>query len=131
LARQPKPETIRARDLRNNPTEAERRLWQAIRARQLSGHRFNRQVRVGPYYCDFVCRSRRLVVEIDGGQHNSEGGKAGDVRRTAFLNAQGYQVIRFWNHDVLDNLPGVLFRIDRMLAGQPSPNPSLQGRGEG
>ena len=102
-------------------------MWQAIRARRLSGHRFNRQVQVGPYYCDFACRAQRLVIEIDGGQHGSEGGKAHDARRTAFLNAQGYQVIRFWNHEVLGNLSGVLFRIDQVLAGSPPPTPPFEG----
>lgn len=127
LARQPRPATLRARDLRNHPTEAERHLWRAISARKLAGFRFNRQVRIGVYFCDFVCRGERLIIELDGGQHNSQGGKAYDERRTAFLRAQGYQVIRFWNHDVLGNLPGVLFRIEQALAGRPSPSPSQMG----
>ncbi|MBD3728923.1 MAG: endonuclease domain-containing protein [Sphingomonadales bacterium] len=100
-------QTERARLLRRNMTDAEQRIWQALRNRALAGLKFRRQVPVGPYIVDFQCRDRQLVVEIDGGQHD----EMEDAERTAFLRAQGYRVIRFWNHEVLENLDGVLERI--------------------
>ena len=124
-----RPETARARDLRNNATEAERILWQQLRARKMNGVRFNRQVRIGPYFCDFVARSRKLIVEIDGGHHNHENGRIRDEARTAFLHTQGYHLIRFWNSEVSDNLDGVLNRIKHVMAEMPSPNPSRTGGG--
>lgn len=117
--------TARARDLRNNATDAERALWQAISARKLSGIRFNRQVPVGPFICDFVARSIGLVIEVDGGQHDD----AVDAERTRYIQAQGFRVIRFWNNDVLGNLDGVIEDIMRVLADMPSPNPSRKREG--
>ena len=96
----------------------ENRLWYVLRARGLDGHRFNRQVPIGPYFADFVCREQALILEIDGGQHND----TVDAQRTAFLNAQGYDVLRFWNSDVLHNRDGVLEAIRLTLAGAPSPD---------
>lgn len=93
-----------ARKLRKQPTEAEKRLWAAIRDRQVNGAKFRRQVPVGIYVADFLCTEARLIVEIDGGQHGEEV----DAARTAALNAAGYRVIRFWNNDVMNNLAGVL-----------------------
>lgn len=83
--------TARARALRNNATDAERVLWQAISARKVSGIRFNRQVPVGPFICDFVARSIGLVIEVDGGQHED----AVDAERTRYIEPQGFRVIRF------------------------------------
>ncbi len=117
--------TARARDLRNSATDAERKLWQAISARKLAGVRFNRQVPVGPFICDFVARSIKLVVEVDGGQHGDEI----DRNRTLFLQSQGYRVIRFWNNDVMDNLEGVTKEIARVIADMPSPDPSRMREG--
>ena len=77
----PRP-TDRAQNLRNNATEAERRLWQHLNRRQLKGFKFSRQIPLGPFICDFMCRERRLIVELDGGQHADN---MRDVRRTAFL----------------------------------------------
>ena len=119
--------TPRARALRNNPTEAEKHLWAALSARKTAGARFNRQVQIGPYFCDFVARSFKLVIEIDGGQH----GDPADAERTRFLEARGYRVIRFWNNDVLGNLDGVVAEIERVLADRPSPNPSRKREGNG
>ena len=93
----------RARDLRRNRTLAERRLWSLLRDRRCNGYKFRFQHPVPPYVVDFACVERRLVIEVDGGQH----GVATDARRTAFLEAHGYTVIRFWNNDVLGNLEGV------------------------
>ncbi|GGB98714.1 hypothetical protein GCM10011494_16490 [Novosphingobium endophyticum] len=119
--------TARSRELRCNATEAERKLWQAISARKLAGVRFNRQFPVGRYICDFVSREYRLAIEIDGGQHALA--KGYDERRTRFLEAQGYTVIRFWNGEVMDNLDGVLTRIEQTLSDMPSPGPSRRREG--
>lgn len=119
--------TARSRELRTNATEAERRLWPHLSGRKLRGVRFNRQFPIGQFICDFVSRERRLVVEIDGGQHAFS--TEYDARRTAFLNAQGYTVVRFWNSEVLDNLDGVLEVIGRTLDNMPSPNPSRKREG--
>ena len=119
--------TLRSRELRNNATEAERKLWPHLSARKLRGIRFNRQFPVGQFICDFVSREKRLVIEIDGGQHamNTEY----DDRRTRFLTAQGYVVLRFWNSEVIDNLDGVLTRIGEALDKRPSPSPSRKRKG--
>ena len=93
-----------ARKLRGNSTDAERTFWNAVRARQINGAKFRRQWPIGPYVADFVCLEAKLVVEIDGGQHNES---ATDPVRTAALEAVGFRVIRFWNNDVLQNLDGV------------------------
>ena len=94
--------TIRlARRLRANQTDAETVLWNRIRNRQIDGHKFARQVPIGRYICDFVCREKQLVIEVDGGQHNES---AEDAVRDRYLIAEGYRVLRFWNNDVLGNL---------------------------
>ena len=121
--------TLRSRDLRLGATEAERKLWQHLKSRQVAGVRFNRQFPIGQYICDFVSRSRRLVIEIDGGQHGRPDGQVYDERRTEFLRAQGYTVIRFWNAEVLDNVEGVIRRIELVLANMPSPDPSRKREG--
>ena len=119
--------TARSRELRRDATEAERKLWQHLRSRQLRGARFNRQFPVGQFICDFACRELRLVIELDGGQHASAADY--DKRRTRFLEAQGYAVIRFWNNEVLDNTEGVLVRIGEALDNRPSPGPSRKREG--
>lgn len=96
-----------ARDLRRNATQAERLLWQHLRNRQLRGFKFRQQATVGPFVADFLCAEKRLIVELDGGQHGDEI----DARRTAVLNNLGYHVIRFWNHEVNANLDGVMQAI--------------------
>ncbi|MEG3122742.1 endonuclease domain-containing protein [Sphingomonas sp. GB1N7] len=111
----------RARELRANPTEAEIRLWRAISARKVSGVRFNRQVPIGPFICDFVSRSAGLIIEVDGGQHAATTEQ--NAARTRYLENEGYRVIRFWNDDVTKNLEGVIAEIERILTVTPSPNP--------
>ncbi len=118
----------RIRALRTNPTRAESALWQHLAARRTSGVRFNRQVPIGPFICDFVSRGIRLVIEVDGGQHDWQSDE--DVRRTRFIEHQGYQVIRFWNNDVLERMEGVVAEIGRVLAERPSPNPSRKRKGD-
>ena len=101
-----------ARELRSTMTDAEQRLWHYLRLRQLAGHRFRRQCPVGPYIADFACLERRLIVELDGGQH---AGSAQDRCRDAYLHRCGFRVLRFWNNFVFDNPEGVLSEIDRAL----------------
>ncbi len=106
--------TAQSRELRSNPTDAERTLWSALRSRQVAGTRFNRQYPVGPYICDFVARSAGLVIEVDGGQHAFQ--TAQDKKRTDYIEARGYRLLRFWNNDVLSNLEGVVAQIEQELA---------------
>jgi len=107
----------RARGLRRASTEAEKLLWQKLRARQLGGAKSCRQTPIGPYIVDFASFEHRLVVEIDGGQHNTRQGRQHDLKRTAWLEAQGFRVLRFWNNQVLTNLEGVLERTLQELEG--------------
>ena len=105
--------TVRiARRLRANQTDAETVLWNRIRNRQIDGHKFVRQVPMLGYICDFVSRERRLIVEVDGGQHNES---AADAIRDRRLMDEGYRVLRFWNNDVLGNIEGVLMTIQAEL----------------
>jgi very-short-patch-repair endonuclease len=92
---------IRANQLRRNSTDAERALWRVLRSRQVGGYKFRRQQPLGPFIVDFVCLEGRLVVELDGGQHNEEEQRANDESRTDWLQTQGFRVLRFWNHSVL------------------------------
>jgi very-short-patch-repair endonuclease len=107
----------RARELRRFSTDAEKRLWQALRARRLAGAKFRRQVWLGGYVADFYCPEARLVVEADGGQHDEQ--RDYDARRSEALDREGFRVIRFWNHDVIDNLGGVLASIAQALTLPP------------
>ena len=107
----------RARRLRRASTDAEKLLWQNLRARQLGGAKFRRQTPIGPYIVDFVSFEHKLVVEIDGGQHNASAERQHDTKRTAWLESQGFRVLRFWNNQVLTNLEGVLERTLQELEG--------------
>jgi very-short-patch-repair endonuclease len=102
-----------ARRLRANQTDAETVLWNRIRNRQIDGHKFVRQQPILGYVCDFVCREERLVIEVDGGQHNES---ATDAIRDRRLMDEGYRVLRFWNNDVLGNTEGVLTTIQIELS---------------
>lgn len=97
-----------ARQLRRNQTDAEQVLWSKLRNTQLEGIKFRRQQPIGDYIVDFVSFEKKLIIEIDGGQHNENQTIENDKFRTKWLNSQGYRVIRFWNHDVLLNIDGVL-----------------------
>lgn len=117
-----------ARRLRANASDAERLLWHCLRKRSLDGARFRRQHPIGPYITDFACISARLVVELDGGQHVDMA--ESDERRTKYLAARGYHVLRFWNDDVLTRTHDVLSAIDAALRSTPPhPSPAAQGRG--
>jgi len=102
-----------ARRLRANQTDAETVLWNRIRNRQIDGQKFARQVPILGYICDFVCREQRLIIEVDGGQHNES---TADVIRDRRLAEEGYRVLRFWNNDVLGNIEGVLMTIQAELS---------------
>ena len=97
--------TKSARELRNNLTDAERRLWQKLKRRQIATVTFRRQQPIGAFIVDFVCFERRVIVEVDGGQHSEQ--VPYDEQRTRWLEAQGYLVLRFWNNDVLANTEAV------------------------
>ncbi len=133
----------RARALRSNLTEAERRLWLALRRQALASLKFRRQVPLGPYIVDFCCLPLGMVVEADGGQHNDS---AEDRVRDAWLRGEGFTVLRFWNNEIFENLSGVLqviaataeqleaeLQVRRGLGGEglhPHPNPPpSRGRG--
>lgn len=111
-----KKATLRnARRLRKNQTDAEQCLWQRLRGRSLAGLKFRRQHPIGPYICDFVCVDQKLIIEIDGGQHTSNREK--DAARTAYLQSQGFRVVRFWNHEVLAATEAVLEKIEGAPVG--------------
>jgi len=118
----------RARTLRRAMTEAERRLWQMLRSRQNQGWRFRRQVPIGGFIADFVCHEARLIVEIDGGQHDPSTEE--EASRTRFLEGEGYRVLWFWNNEVLDNPEGVRSVILADLH-RVTPTPTLPHRGGG
>jgi len=120
--------TGRARELRNNATPAEKKLWPYLSARKLAGIRFNRQVCIGPFICDFAARSHKLIVEIDGDSHGHR--ISYDDRRTRYLERQGYRVVRFWNNDVLNNLEGVLRQLEEVAEYTLSPSPSREREGD-
>ncbi len=101
--------------LRTNMTDAENRLWSKLRRKQLRDHQFYRQKIIGKYIVDFYCPKANLVVELDGGQHYSENGKATDKRRDDVLIGMGIKVLRFSDNDVFENINGVVERIGSYL----------------
>jgi len=113
--------TSRARKLREASTDAELRLWNRLRSRQLSGFKFVRQEPIGPFVVDFICREQRLIIEVDGGQHAAD---PRDNRRDKWLTDHRYRVLRFWNNDVLGNIGGVLETIVSALEVEAPPHPA-------
>lgn len=114
---------IRGRRLRRDSTDAERLLWAHLRSRQLEGFKFRRQMWLCGFIADFACVEARLVVEADGGQH--DGARERDEQRSSLFAQEGYRTLRFWNHDVLANIEGVLSAIRAAL---PSPShPTASG----
>jgi len=104
-----------ARQLRLKQTDAERALWKMLKGKQLDGIKFRRQQPIGPYIVDFVSFEKRLVIEIDGGQHNESAIKGKDDARTKRLEAEDFHILRFWNNDVIMNIEGVLETIRNAL----------------
>jgi len=105
----------RARQLRQELTPAERKLWNALRGRQLSGFKFRRQHPIGVFIVDFCCPAEKLIIELDGSQHLHS--QEYDQSRTEFLESQGYRLIRFWNDAVMNDLDAVIYAIDEALNG--------------
>ncbi|MDD5217091.1 MAG: DUF559 domain-containing protein [Candidatus Omnitrophica bacterium] len=117
-----------SRTLRKNMTDAERLLWRHLRMNQIDGCKFRRQSPIGKYVVDFVCFPKKLIIELDGGQHNAE--KQNDRVRDAWLKGQGFQVLRFWNHDVMRNCEGILQEIVKQLSGPPPWSSPARGGGK-
>ena len=107
-----------ARTLRKNMTLAERTLWRALRLKQFKGLKFRRQFPIEKYIVDFVCLEKKLIIEIDGGQHSQNVEK--DAERTKWLEEQGFYVLRFWNNDVLKNPEAVKMSIWKALSNTPT-----------
>jgi len=117
-----KEEIALARGLRKRQTDAERALWSKLRNKQIEGVKFRRQQPIGSYIVDFVSLERKLIIEIDGGQHNQRKVREKDEEREKWLKEKGYQILRFWNNDVLTNIEGVLEKIKETLE-EISPSP--------
>jgi very-short-patch-repair endonuclease len=122
--------TNSAKKLRHRQTEAENILWFRLRNRQLEGAKFRRQQPLGNYIVDFACLDKKLIIEIDGGQHNIEQTKEKDKQRTLWLEKEGYQVLRFWNNDILQNVEGVLISIGNFLKQDNHPHLTSPLKGE-
>ena len=122
--------TNTARRLRRDHTTAEQQLWSRLRDRQLEGHKFRRQVPRGPFVVDFACLDSKLVVELDGGQHADPVHNEEDRKRSAWLQGEGYRVLRFWNNEVLENMDGVLATIVEALKDRTPPHPDPLPAGE-
>jgi very-short-patch-repair endonuclease len=122
-----------AREIRKSQSDAESKMWQLLRDRRISDCKFRRQHPVDPYVLDFYCHEKRLAIELDGGQHNSDIARSHDQSRTRYLEKQRIRVIRFWNHEVVKDTEAVLEAIWEALhddQGTLTPNPSSKGRGE-
>jgi len=126
----------RQRKLRNNPTDAELRLWQRLRYRQIENCKFRRQHPFGNFILDFVCLERKIIIELDGSQHRQE--SAYDNKRSLLIEQAGFVVLRFWNNEVFENIEGVLKVILQTLRSRaatttptpsPPPTPPLEGEG--
>ena len=119
--------TARARELRHEATPAERRLWQYLSGNRLGGHKFSRQMPLVPYFCDFLCRRAKMVIELDGDTHAAA--PEADMQRDCFMRERGYRVLRFGNADVMGNVEGVVTAIGEALADTPTPSPSREREG--
>ena len=106
-----------ARRLRRNQTETEKIFWSRVRNRQLEGFKFKRQYPIGHFVVDFLCFEARLVIELDGGQHDER--RAADLNRTQKIEAVGYRVVRFWNNDVNENIEAVLNSVLNAIKAAP------------
>ena len=127
--RKPDRRVARARSLRHAMTDAEKKLWWHLRRLPLENGHFRRQATIGRYFADFASHQHKLVIEIDGSQHSEPTRSAADAERTAYLNAHGYRVLRFWNNEVLNQIDGVMSAIYEALhspadSAPPTPDPS-------
>jgi very-short-patch-repair endonuclease len=119
----------RARLLRRNRTDAERRLWRKLSELKQAGFRFRQQVPVDYFIVDFACLSQSLIIEVDGGTHGTEAEIARDRSRDRYLEDQGFRILRVWNSEVRENIDGIMDVIVAALH-TPTPDPSPQGGGE-
>jgi adenine-specific DNA-methyltransferase len=103
------------RKLRREQTDAEKALWAKLKSRQMEGVKFRRQHPLGPYIVDFISLERKIILEVDGGQHNEREARRRDEERVAWLKERGYRVLRFWNDEVLTNMNGVLEKIKEAI----------------
>ena len=103
------------RKLRYNETDAEKLIWQKLRNRGFYGYKFFRQYSIGSYVLDFYCTKEKLAIEVDGGQHGEEDIISYDKERTEYLNEKAIRVVRFWNNDVMNNIEGVLERLEEFI----------------
>ena len=117
-----------ARMLRKSLTDAEQLLWSILRARRFLDLKFRRQHPIAPYILDFYCHELKLAIEIDGGQHNTDAGRAADEKRSLFLIQQGITVLRFWNNEVLQQTDAVLEKIYLQVTDSPTPTLPQKGR---
>jgi very-short-patch-repair endonuclease len=108
-----------AKNLRKNSTEAEKLLWHYLRAKQLGDLKFRRQQAIGKYIVDFVCFNKKIIIELDGGQHAEERNRTRDQIRDQWLKSQGFIVLRFWDNDVLKNIEGVWEEIAKYCCPSP------------
>jgi very-short-patch-repair endonuclease len=120
----------RARQLRRFPTEAEVFLWRQLRSRAFQGLKFRRQVALGKYIADFVCLEKRLIIEVDGGQHNEQAQRQYDEVRDEWLRSQGFRILRYWNNEVFEEFEAIAEAIWRAAKEALTPDPS-PARGEG
>jgi very-short-patch-repair endonuclease len=116
-----------SKKLRQGQTDVERKMWSLLRSRRLAGYKFRRQQPIGPYVADFCCFRPRVIVELDGGQHAEQAEK--DQRRTAFLESEGFRVIRFWDNQVLKEMYSVMEVILEAMKNGPL-TPTLSHVGE-
>ena len=114
----------KARNLRREQTKAESVFWNAVRNRQFYDLKWRRQVPVGRYIADFLCESKKLIIELDGGQHATDDARRYDKKRSQILQQYGYHVIRFWNDEILNNLNGILDSLANELGILSSPHPA-------
>lgn len=115
-----------AKNMRSNMTKEEVKLWNILRAKRFYNYKFKRQVPIGNYIVDFLCKEKNLIVEIDGGQHNEKLNKIKDIKRTNYLESKGYKVIRFWNNEVWNNIEGVCSTLKKELEALCPPPAALR-----
>ncbi|CAN7195115.1 endonuclease domain-containing protein [Devosia sp. LjRoot16] len=121
----------RARELRHNATDPERKLWAILRVFSERGYHFRRQQQIGPYYADFACMHAQLIIEADGETHTSAAGRDHDRVRDDYLHARGFRVLRFWNNEITENAEGVFTIIEQTLATVPALTPTLDPSPQG
>ncbi len=107
-----------AKEMRSNMTPAETKMWRILRGKRFQNLKFKRQVLIGNYIVDFLCEDKKIIIEIDGGQHNEELNIQSDKNRTRYLENNGYKVLRFWNNEVMKNIDGVMEVIFREVEGK-------------